>query len=324
MESILVAGGAGYIGSHACQLLDHHGYHPVVLDNLSRGHRWAAKWGTFVQGDIADRSLVREVLRKHGIRVVMHFAAFAYVGESVQAPAMYYRNNVANSLSLLEAMTDAGADQLVFSSTCATYGEPRTLPIPEEHAQDPINAYGRTKFVVEGMLRDFETAHGLRHVNLRYFNAAGADPDGEIGEDHEPETHLIPLVLAVAQGKAPHVSVFGNDYPTADGTCVRDYIHVVDLAEAHVLAMKHLTSGGVSRSYNLGNGQGHSVRQVVETARKVTGHPIPVRELARRPGDPATLIGSSEKIGAELGWKPRYADLGQILDTAWRWQKGRP
>lgn len=322
MESILVAGGAGYIGSHACKLLERQGYHPVVLDNLVRGHRWAAKWGTFVEADLADRQVVKQVLLAHRIRVVLHFAAYAYVGESVHEPGKYYRNNVANTLSLLEAMVEAGADRIIFSSTCATYGEPRSLPIVEEHPQDPINPYGRTKLVVEGMLRDFETGHGIRHVNLRYFNAAGADPDGEVGEDHDPETHLIPLVLDVAQGKRPHISMFGSDYPTRDGSCVRDYIHVVDLADAHLLAMDHLLSGGASRSFNLGNGLGHSVREVVETARRVTGRPIPLVEEPRRPGDPATLVGGSNRIRTELGWKPRYADLATIVETAWKWHTG--
>ena len=322
-ESILVAGGAGYIGSHAAKLLHQRGYHPVVLDNLVYGHRWAAKWGTFVEADLADGPKVREVLLEHKIRAVMHFAAFAYVGESVRDPAKYYRNNVANTLSLLETMAEVESDCFIFSSSCATYGEPQVVPIPEDHPQQPINPYGRTKLVVEGMLRDFETAHGLRHVNLRYFNAAGADPDGEVGEDHDPETHLIPLVLDVALGKRPHIAIFGTDYPTPDGTCVRDYIHVTDLAEAHVLALEHLLGGGESRSYNLGNGLGSSVRQVIDEARRLTGHPIPALEARRRWGDPAMLVGSSEKIRSELGWSPRYAGLVTILETAWRWHRSR-
>ncbi|GAB4270747.1 MAG: UDP-glucose 4-epimerase GalE [Deferrisomatales bacterium] len=322
-EAILVAGGAGYIGSHVAKLLHRRGYHPVVLDNLVHGHRWAARWGTFVEADLADKDTVRAVLLRHRIRAVMHFAAYAYVAESVRVPAKYYRNNVANTLSLLEVMAEVESEHFIFSSTCATYGEPRQIPIPEEHPQEPINPYGRTKLAVEGMLEDFEPAYGIRHVNLRYFNAAGADPDGELGEDHDPETHLIPLVLEVALGKRPHIAVFGTDYPTADGTCVRDYIHVCDLAEAHVLALEHLLEGGESRSYNLGNGTGYSVKEVVEEARRITGHPIPALEARRRWGDPAVLVGSSEKIRAELGWAPRYPELSEILETAWRWHRSR-
>jgi UDP-glucose-4-epimerase GalE len=320
-ESILIAGGAGYIGSHAAKLLHERGYHPVVLDNLVYGHRWAAKWGTFIEADLNDRETVREVLLEHRIRAVMHFAAYTYVGESVRDPAKYYRNNVANTLTLLETMAEVESEHFVFSSTCATYGEPVEIPIPEDHPQNPINPYGRTKLVVEEMLRDFEGAYGIRHANLRYFNAAGADPDGEIGEDHDPETHLIPLVLQVALGRRPHIAIFGTDYPTPDGTCIRDYIHVTDLAEAHILALEHLLEGGDSRSYNLGNGAGYSVRQVIDEARRITGQSIPEIEARRRWGDPAQLVGSSAKIQKELGWKPSYAGLEQILDTAWRWHK---
>jgi UDP-arabinose 4-epimerase len=322
-ESILVAGGAGYIGSHVAKLLHQRGYHPVVLDNLVYGHRWAAKWGTFVEADLADGPKVREVLLEHRIRAVMHFAAYASVAESVRDPAKYYRNNVGNTLSLLEVMAEVESDFFIFSSSCATYGEPRVVPIPEDHPQHPVSPYGRTKLVVEGMLEDFEVAHGVRHVNLRYFNAAGADPDGEIGEDHDPETHLIPLVLEVALGVRPHIAIFGTDYATSDGTCIRDYIHVTDLAEAHVLAVEHLMAGGESRSYNLGNGLGYSVRQVIDGARRLTGHPIPALEARRRWGDPAALVGSSEKIRSELGWSPRYAGLDAILQTAWRWHRSR-
>jgi UDP-glucose-4-epimerase GalE len=322
-ESILIAGGAGYIGSHVAKLLAQKGYHPVVLDSLEYGHRWAAKWGTFVEAEVSDREAVREALLEHRIRAVMHFAAYAYVGESVRAPAKYYRNNVANTVALLEVMAEVESENFIFSSTCATYGEPEQVPIPEEHPQNPINPYGRSKLMVEQMLRDFEVAHGMRHVNLRYFNAAGADPEGELGEDHDPETHLIPLVLEVALGKRPHVAIFGADYPTPDGTCIRDYIHVTDLAEAHVLALEHLLAGGESRSYNLGNGQGYSVRQVIEGARRLTGHPIPSLEARRRWGDPAVLVGSAEKIRAELGWEPKYAGLETILATAWNWHRGR-
>ncbi len=323
-ESVLVAGGAGYIGSHAAKRLAERGYHPVVLDNLSRGHRWAARWGTFVEADLGDRDAVKRVLLEHRIRAVMHFAAYAYVGESVRFPAAYYRNNVANTLTLLEAMVEVESDLFIFSSTCATYGEPERVPISEDHPQNPINPYGRTKLVVERMLADFGTAYGVRHVNLRYFNAAGADPDGDLGEAHDPETHLIPLVLEVAQGDRPHIAIFGTDYPTPDGTCVRDYIHVADLADAHVLALEHLLGGGESRSYNLGNGQGYSVREVIEGVGRLTGRPIPVLEARRRPGDPAVLVGSSDRIRTELGWAPRYTALDAILETAWRWHRDRP
>jgi UDP-glucose-4-epimerase GalE len=322
-ESILVTGGAGYIGSHVAKLLHQRGYHPVVFDNLEFGHRWAARWGTFVEGDLADEERVKDLLLEHGIRAVLHFAGYAYVGESVRDPGRYYRNNVANTLSLLQAMVEVESEYLIFSSSCATYGEPNAVPISEEHPQSPVNPYGRTKLVVEGMLRDFEVAHKLRHVSLRYFNAAGADPDGDLGEDHDPETHLIPLILDVARGKRPHIAIFGTDYPTPDGTCIRDYIHVTDLAEAHVLALEHLLGGGESRSYNLGNGAGYSVREVIEGARRLTGHPIPAIEARRRWGDPGVLVGSAEKIRAELGWTPRFAGLDAILETAWKWHRSR-
>ncbi|GAB4246965.1 UDP-glucose 4-epimerase GalE [Deferrisoma sp.] len=323
-EAVLVAGGAGYIGSHVAKLLAQRGFHPVVVDNLERGHRWAARWGTFVEADLADREAVQAVLLEHRIRAVMHFAAYAYVAESVRDPGPYYRNNVATTLALLETMKEVESEFFIFSSTCATYGEPERVPIPEDHPQRPINPYGRTKLMVEQMLTDFETAYGMRHVNLRYFNAAGADPDGEIGEAHDPETHLIPLVLEVALGGRPHIAVFGTDYPTPDGTCIRDYIHVTDLAEAHVLALEHLLGGGESRSYNLGNGRGYSVREVIEEARRVTGREIPVLEARRRWGDPAVLVGSSEKIRRELGWEPRYPGLDVILETAWNWHRKGP
>jgi UDP-glucose-4-epimerase GalE len=321
---VLVTGAAGYVGSHAVKGLLAAGHQVVALDNLSRGQRASVPVQVpFVEADVRDTERVLATLRMHAIDCVMHFAAFAYVGESVRDPARYYRNNVSNTLTLLEAMQEVGSDLFLFSSSCTTYGEPREIPIREDHPQNPINPYGRTKLVVEGMLRDFETAYGTRHVSLRYFNAAGADPEGDLGEDHDPETHLIPLVLDVALGKRPHIAVFGTDYPTPDGTCVRDYIHVSDLAEAHVLALEHLLAGGESRTYNLGNGQGYSVRQVIEEARRLTGHPIPALEARRRWGDPAALVGSADKIRAELGWQPKYADLPTILETAWGWHRGR-
>ncbi len=321
MKHVLVTGGAGYIGSHACKALSLAGYVPVTFDNLIYGHRSAVRWGPFVHGDILDRAALDAALRAWRPVAVMHFAAFAYVGESVANPGRYYRNNVAGSLTLLEAMRDAGVSRLVFSSTCATYGVPQAVPITEDHPQNPINPYGASKLMVERMLRDFDAAHGLRSISLRYFNAAGADPDGETGEDHEPETHLIPLILDAAAGIRPDVTVFGSDHPTPDGTCIRDYIHVTDLALAHVLALQALERGAQTTAYNLGNGTGYSVNEVIETARKVTQRPIQVRFGPRRPGDPPELVGDAGRIRAELGWAPRHAALADIVGTAWRWHQ---
>ena len=318
-NAVLVTGGAGYVGSHTCKLLHARGYHLVVLDNLSRGHRWAAKWGTFVEADLADKEAIKAVLLEHRISQVLHFAAYAYVAESVRQPRQYYRNNVANTLNLLEAMVEVESDTLIFSSTCATYGEPDQVPIPEDHPQRPINPYGRTKLAVERMLADFGDAYGLKHVSLRYFNAAGADPEGEIGEDHDPEPHLIPLVLDVAAGKRPHVAIFGTDYPTPDGTCVRDYVHVTDLAQAHVQALEYLAGGGENTAFNLGNGDGYSVREVIDSVHRVTGRPITAIEARRRWGDPARLVGSSERARKTLGWKPQFPELDAIVETAWGW-----
>jgi UDP-glucose-4-epimerase GalE len=318
---VLVTGGAGYVGSHTCKLLQARGYHPVVFDNLSRGHRWAAKWGTLVEGDLGDKEAIKAALLEHRISQVLHFAAYAYVAESVRQPRQYYRNNVANTLNLLEAMVEVESDTLIFSSSCATYGEPDVSPIPEDHPQRPINPYGRTKLAVEQMLADFGDAYGLKHVSLRYFNAAGADPDGEIGEDHDPEPHLVPLVLEVAAGTRPHLAVFGTDYPTPDGTCVRDYVHVADLAQAHVQALEYLAGGAESTAFNLGNGDGYSVREVIESARRVTGRPIPAIEARRRWGDPARLVGSSQRARAVLGWTPRHPELETVLETAWNWHR---
>jgi UDP-arabinose 4-epimerase len=321
---VLVTGGAGYIGSHACKALARAGQVPVAYDNLVHGHRWAVKWGPFEQGDIADRSRLDDVIERHRPDAVMHFAAFAYVGESVLDPGKYYRNNVAGSLVLLEAMRDHGIDKLVFSSTCATYGVPQRLPLTEEHPQQPINPYGMSKLMVERMLADFDVAHALRSISLRYFNAAGADPEGEIGECHDPETHLIPLVLDAAAGLRPHITVFGDDYDTPDGTCIRDYIHVSDLADAHVLALRALETGMASAAYNLGNGQGFSVREVVDCGRRVSGREIPERKGARRAGDPPVLVGDASRIRQELGWQPRHSELASIIESAWRWHLTRP
>ncbi len=322
--SVLVAGGAGYIGSYMCKLLARRGYEPVVIDSMVHGHADAVKWGPLYRGCISDGELIDHVFGRHPIAAVMHFAAFCYVGESVTDPVKYYHNNVANTLGLLRGMLAHGVRRFIFSSTCATYGEPEWIPLTEDHPQRPINPYGRTKLMVEQMLTDLEHAHGLRSVCLRYFNAAGADPDGELGEDHRPETHLIPLALDAARGRLPEIAVFGDDYPTPDGTCVRDYIHIADLAQAHLLALERLLTDGPGGRYNLGNGAGHSVRQVIDAARRVTGRPIPEKAAPRRPGDPAVLVGSSEKVIRELGWRPEYADLETIIETAWRWHREHP
>lgn len=317
--NIFVTGGAGYIGSHTCKALSKAGYTPVSYDNLVYGHRWAVQWGPLEVGDIADRARLDEVIDHYCPKAVMHFAAFAYVGESVQDPGKYYRNNVAGTLTLLEAMRDHGIDKLIFSSTCATYGIPDSVPITEDHPQRPINPYGASKLMIERMLRDFDIAHGLRSISLRYFNAAGADQDGEIGEAHDPETHLIPLVLDAAAGKRPVITVFGDDYDTPDGTCVRDYIHASDLADAHVLALRALEGGAGTTAYNLGNGQGFSVREVIAVAEAVTGLRVPVDIGPRRAGDPARLVGNAQAAIDVLGWRPRYIELNDLLSTAWQW-----
>lgn len=319
MANVLVTGGAGYIGSHACKALAKAGYTPVTYDNLIYGHTWAVKWGPFEKGDILDRQRLDEVIDKYKPEAVMHFAAFAYVGESVENPGKYYRNNVAGSLTILEAMRDHGIRNIVFSSTCAVYGNPEKIPIPEDHPTRPINPYGFSKYAVERMLEDFSNAHDMRYISLRYFNAAGADPDAEIGEDHDPETHLIPLVLDAAAGKSENIKIFGTNYDTPDGTCIRDYIHVSDLAEAHLLSLTYLQDGGKSDIFNLGNGKGFSVRDVVAAARKVTRKYIHAVESARRPGDPASLVGSSDKIKKVLGWNSMHASIDDIIQTAWRW-----
>lgn len=322
--NILVVGGAGYIGSHMCKYLSQNNYTPVVLDNLIYGHKEAVKWGPLYAGAMEDKSLLNRIFAEHEIAAVMHFAAFAYVGESVTAPDKYYRNNVASTLSLLEAMQENDISRFIFSSTCATYGEPTEIPMSENHPQVPINPYGRTKLMVEQILDDFDVAFGLKSVILRYFNAAGADPDGEIGEDHNPETHLIPLVLQVAAGQRESIQIFGDDYPTKDGTCIRDYIHINDLAQAHLLALNKLMDGFPGGKYNLGNGDGYSVTQVIESARRITGRPIPAKVVERRAGDPAVLIGSSKKASEKLNWQPQFADLDAIIETAWKWHKNNP
>lgn len=321
---ILVTGGAGYIGSHTVKELVKASHQVTVLDNLSKGHRVAVKDAKFVQADLARKKIVTELLQTEQIEAVMHFAASSLVGESMQAPGAYYQNNVVNSLNLLEAMREAGVTCLVLSSTAAVYGEPITTPITEDHPTLPTNPYGATKLAVEGALSWYHRAYGLKYISLRYFNAAGADPEGELGEDHDPETHLIPLVLKVALRQLPAVKVFGSDYPTPDGTCIRDYIHVTDLAAAHVLALEALAGGSEPAIYNLGNGSGYSVLEVIRAAEKATGKSLPVVFTGRRPGDPAVLVASPEKIRRELGWEPRYGDLPTMIETAWRWHQRYP
>lgn len=324
MKNILVVGGAGYIGSYMSKYLWMNRYHPVVLDNLVFGHRQAVQWGVFFEGNMEDRNMLDHIFTTYRISAVMHFAAFAYVGESVQNPGKYYRNNVANALTLLESMVQHNVDKFIFSSTCATYGKPTEMPITESTPQEPINPYGRSKLMVEQILGDFREAYGLQSVSLRYFNAAGADPDGEVGEDHNPETHLVPLVLATALGQREYIEIFGDDYETKDGSCVRDYIHIADLAHAHLLALESLLNNGPGGAYNLGNGQGYSVYEVIEKAREITGEKIPVRWGKRRAGDPTVLVGSAEKAVRELGWRQKYPDLSSILQTAWNWHKDHP
>ncbi|MFH2219167.1 MAG: UDP-glucose 4-epimerase GalE [Pseudomonadota bacterium] len=319
--TVLVVGGAGYIGSHMIKELLHAGCRVITLDDLSKGHREMVRGGEFIEGDFGDRLLLDNLFADYRIDAVMHFAALALVGESVENPLAYYRNNISNTVELLSAMVRHDVRRFIFSSTAAVYGEPAKVPIIEDHPCNPTNPYGATKIAVEWMLRDCDSAYGLKYVSLRYFNAAGADASGEIGERHDPETHLIPLVLKAAAGERANIRVFGTDYPTPDGTCIRDYIHVSDLAGAHLLALEALMDRGESAVYNLGNSKGHSVRDVIETARQVTGKAIPAVETGRRAGDPAVLVASSDKIRKELGWKPRYEDLETIIKTAWVWHQ---
>jgi UDP-glucose 4-epimerase len=321
--TVLVTGGAGYIGSHVVKELQAIGVPCVVLDNLVRGHKELVSGVELIVGDIGDTELVKRVVEKHRVDAVMHFAAFAYVGESVGDPGLYYRNNVGATANLLSALVASGVRRFVFSSTCATYGMPEAIPITEDHSQKPVNPYGASKLMVERMLRDFDAAHGLRSIAFRYFNAAGADPEGVIGEWHEPETHLIPLVLQTALGHRKAVDVLGTDYETRDGTCIRDYIHVTDLAQAHVLGLQKLRANAESDVFNLGNANGFSVKEVIDVARRVTGREIPWKAAPRRPGDPHTLVGSATKAQRILGWKPRYPELDTIIETAWKWHLKR-
>ncbi len=320
---VLVTGGAGYIGSHAVRLFAHGGHDVWVYDNLSYGHREAVPKGRLIEANSATAANWSRRLREHAIEAVMHFAAFAYVGESVTDPAKYYQNNVAGSLNLLEAVREVGIDRIVFSSTTATYGVPERMPITEQQLQQPINPYGFSKLVVEHALADYARAYGLGYAALRYFNAAGASPDGDLGEDHDPETHLIPLVLQVALGQRPHITIFGDDYPTPDGTCIRDYIHVDDFGAAHVAALEKLEPGE-GLQLNLGTGRGHSVQQVIEACRRVTGHAIPSQVGARRDGDPPELVADSSLAQRVLDWRPGYTDLSEIVATAWKWHRSHP
>ena len=319
---VLVTGGAGYIGSHACKALAASGHEPVAFDNLSEGHRWAVKWGPLEEGDVTDPARLAEVFNLHRPEAVMHFAARAYVGESVTDPERYYRNNVAGTLCLLGAMRSRGVSGFVFSTTCATYGEPLRSPIAEDHPQNPVNPYGRSKLTVEHILRDYAHAYGLKAIALRYFNAAGADPDGEIGEGHEPETHLIPLVLEAAKSEQA-ITIFGEDYATADGTCIRDYTHVADLAAAHVLALEKLANGAGFSAYNLGTGLGLSVREVIDVAQQVTGRSVKALVGPRRPGDPPILVADGSLAQRELGWRPAHSSPSEMVRSAWTWMTSR-
>ena len=317
---VLVTGGAGYIGSHTAKALANAGFEPVTFDNLSMGHKWAVRWGPLVTGDLADRSKVAETLTTHKIEAVIHFAASAYVGESMHAPREYFRNNVTNSLNLLDAMLEAGVRRIVFSSSCATYGNPVRMPISEDHPQAPINPYGDSKLFIEKVLGWYQKAYSLQSATLRYFNAAGADPDGEVGECHEPETHLIPILIEAAQGVREHAQIFGEDYDTPDGTAVRDYVHVTDLADAHVRALRLLIDSGQSIILNLGSGIGSSIREVIAAVERISGRTVPIRLSGRRAGDPAILLADASRALATLGWTPRYSGLDNIVETAWRWR----
>lgn len=322
MRKVLVIGGAGYIGAHASKMLRSAGVSPVVYDSLVAGHRSFVKWGKFVKGDVSDRRLLKAVFKAEKINAVLHFAAYASVGESVENPAKYYDNNLSGTLALLDAMRDSGVKTLVFSSSAAVYGEPIKVPISEGHPKNPVNPYGRTKFFIEEAVADYSRAYSMKFTCLRYFNAAGADPAGDIGESHYPETHLIPLVLCAASG-GPAIKVYGGNYETPDGTCLRDYVHVTDLADAHYLALKRLWSGGDSQNYNLGNGKAHSVLQVIDAAEKHTGKRIPFVMAPRRVGDPAVLVASSVLAKRDLRWRPRLSVLDRIISTAWSWHMCR-
>ena len=319
--NILVTGGAGYIGSHACKALARAGYTPVTFDNFEYGHRWAVKWGPLVEGDLADRNLLQQTFNEYQIDAVMHFAAYAYVGESMTEPGKYFRNNVVNTVGLLDTMVECSIDKIVFSSTCASYGLPISVPMDEQHPQRPVNPYGESKLFIERALRWYSTAHGIGVAALRYFNAAGADPDTEIGEDHEPETHLLPLVIETALGRRSHVDIYGSDYPTPDGSAIRDYIHVTDLASAHVLALMKLQEGSENLFLNLGTGQGYSVREIIAKVEEISGKTVDAHMAPRRAGDPAELVAATGLAAEVLGWKPEYSSLGTIVESALNWHR---
>ena len=318
---ILIVGGAGYIGSHVNKVLNERGYETIILDNLSYGHEESVKWGTLCKCDLANINEVDDIFTKYDINAVMHFSSFIDVGESVRNPEKYYNNNVVNTMNLLNVMLKHDVKKFIFSSTCATYGIPQKIPLTENHPQNPINPYGWTKLMVERILKDYDTAYGLKSVILRYFNASGADESGIIGEWHNPETHLIPLILDAAMGKREDIKIFGTDYDTPDGTCIRDYIHVTDLADAHILSLEYLNKNNQSNQFNLGNGQGFSVREVIESVKRVTGRNFNVTQTQRRDGDPAILIGSSKKAKDTLGWDPQYVNIDKIIETAWNWHQ---
>jgi UDP-glucose 4-epimerase len=320
---ILVVGGAGYIGSHMVKCLLQHGEDVLIMDTLEKGHRDAIVGGKFVEGDLRRPDDLKRVFGKHDVESVMHFAAYASVGDSVKNPSTYYENNVLGCYALLEAMRAHKINKLIFSSSAAVYGEPNTVPIPEDHPKNPTNPYGETKWVMEKMLQWYGAAYGIRSISLRYFNAAGADPDGQIGEDHEPEEHLIPVALLALLGKRDKLKIFGTDWPTPDGTCIRDFIHVNDLAEAHFLAVQALRKGGQTTAYNLGNGHGYSVKEVIQSVEKVADKKVPYEAAPRRAGDPARLVASSDRIKSELGWRPKYPQLETIITHAWNWRKTR-
>lgn len=318
---ILITGGAGYVGSHAAKTLHRAGFEPIVLDNLSAGHRWAVKWGPLIKADLCDETSLRRTLSEYNISAAMHFAAYAYVGESVQSPRPYFDNNVSNTLHLIHSLLDAGIKHFVFSSSCAVYGLPQSLPISENHSNLPVSPYGESKLFIERVLKWYGQAYGLRWAALRYFNAAGADPDGELGEMHVPETHLIPRVIEAALGKLESVEIYGDDYPTKDGTAIRDYVHVSDLAEAHVSALQHLLSGGENLAANLGTGRGASVREVITAVEKVSGALIKAKIAPRRPGDPAELVADPILAEKLLKWGPRVSSLEDIVSSAWNWHR---
>jgi len=320
---VLVTGGAGYIGSHACKALAARGFFPVTIDSLVYGHEWAVKWGPLIKGDINDRDFLDHIFATYRPMAVLHFAAFAYVGESVISPDKYYRNNVAGTMTLLDAMRAHRCRYLVFSSSCATYGIPHTIPIPEDHEQRPINPYGWSKLMSEQILRDYERAYDIHYASLRYFNAAGADSEGEIGEDHDPETHLIPLVIQAGFGQRSYVEIYGTDYPTPDGTAIRDYIHATGLAAVHVLALQHLLNGKESVFLNVGTGHGYSVREVIKAVELASQLKVPVRESSRRAGDPPVLVADPVKAISTFGWKPRLTNINAIIESAVRWHRAR-